>query len=63
MWTIASATPSLLFHRARTRRALLPMPASTTTLLNRLPARAKFRHVQVLLRLAESGGVLNRAAC
>lgn len=37
------------------------MPESATVLLNRLLARGKFRHVQVLLRLAELGSV-QRAA-
>ena len=37
------------------------MAVSTSVLLNRLAARAKFRHVQVLLRVAELGSV-QRAA-
>lgn len=37
------------------------MPATASTLLNRLLARARFRHVQVLVRLAELGS-LRRAA-
>ena len=37
------------------------MPQSTTSLLNRLLARGKFRHVQVLLRLAELGSVQRTA--
>lgn len=37
------------------------MPATASVLLNRLLARGKFRHVQVLLRLAELGSV-QRAA-
>lgn len=39
----------------------MPAPAPATVLLNRLLARGKFRHVQVLLRVAELGSV-QRAA-
>ena len=38
------------------------MPSSATVLLNRLLARGKFRHVQVLLRLAELGSVQRTAS-
>lgn len=37
------------------------MPETTTALLNRLLARGKFRHVQVLLKLAELGSVQRTA--
>lgn len=37
------------------------MPHSTSVLLNRLLARGKFRHVQVLLKLAELGSVQRTA--
>lgn len=37
------------------------MPDSTSTLLNRLLARGKFRHVQVLLKLVELGSVQRTA--
>lgn len=37
------------------------MPHSTSTLLNRLLARGKFRHVQVLLKLVELGSVQRTA--
>lgn len=37
------------------------MPLTATTLLNRLLARGKFRHLQILLRLAEVGSVQRTA--
>jgi len=37
------------------------MPQNTTSVLNRLLARGKFRHVQVLLKLAELGSVQRTA--
>ncbi|MET1116530.1 MAG: LysR family transcriptional regulator [Comamonas sp.] len=37
------------------------MPLTVTTLLNRLLARGKFRHVQILLKLAELGSVQRTA--
>ncbi|QKV55173.1 LysR family transcriptional regulator [Comamonas antarctica] len=37
------------------------MPATATTLLNRLLARGKFRHIQILLKLAELGSIQRTA--
>ena len=37
------------------------MPLTVTTLLNRLLARGKFRHIQILLKLAELGSVQRTA--